>query len=235
MPRRQLLSPQTRSSLFDPPSDPASIVRFYTFPPEDLALIRRRRRPGNRLGFAVQLAYLRHPGRAIEAGEVPPEEMLVFIAQQLGLTTASFADYGRRDQTRREHFLELEAALGLKTFGLRHYRSLAGYALEVARQTDRGDAIVSALVGEVRRRQVILPSPASSSGSDSPRGPEPAPRRTPISWPVSRRSSAKGCMGSSRSRRAEPARASLGCGNGRKRPRRPISPRSSNDLRRYAL
>ena len=53
MPRRQLLSPQTRSSLFDPPSDPASIVRFYTFPPEDLALIRRHRRPANRLGFAA--------------------------------------------------------------------------------------------------------------------------------------------------------------------------------------
>src|SRR3954470_15401504 len=89
MPRRQLLSPQTRSSLFDPPSDPASIVRFYTFPPEDLALIRRRRRPANRLGFAVQLAYLRHPGRTIEAGEVPPGEVLAFVAQQLWTPSTS--------------------------------------------------------------------------------------------------------------------------------------------------
>jgi TnpA family transposase len=160
MPRRQLLSPQTRSSLFDPPSDPASIVRFYTFPPEDLALIRRRRRPANRLGFAVQLAYLRHPGRAIEVGEVPPGEVLAFVARQLGLATASFADYGRRDQTRREHLRELETLLGLRTFGLRDYRSLAGHALEVARQTDRGEAIVAALVDEVRRRRLILPSPA---------------------------------------------------------------------------
>src|SRR4051794_35330348 len=115
MPRRQLLSPQTRSSLFDPPSDPASIVRLYTFPPEDLALIRRRRRPANRLGFAVQLAYLRHPGRAIEAGEAPPGEMLAFIAQQLGLAPAAFPEYARRDTTRREHLLELEAMLGLRS------------------------------------------------------------------------------------------------------------------------
>jgi TnpA family transposase len=50
--------------------------------------------------------------------------------------------------------------LGLRTFGLRDYRSLAGHALEVARQTDRGEAIVAALVDEVRRRRLILPSPA---------------------------------------------------------------------------
>src|SRR3954468_4681756 len=143
MPRRQLLSPQTRSSLFDPPSDPASIVRFYTFPPEDLALTRRGRRPANPLGFAGQLSYLRRPGRAIEAGEVPPGEVLAFVARQLGLAAASFADYGPRDQIRREHLRELETALGLRTFGLRDYRSLAGHALEMARQADRGEAIVA--------------------------------------------------------------------------------------------
>ncbi len=160
MPRRQLLSPQARSSLFDPPRDSASIMRFHTLSPEDLALARRRRRPPNRLGFAVQLAYLRHPGRALEPEEVPPEAMLVFIAQQLGIEPAAFRDYARRDTTRREHFLELQAALGLRTFGLADYRSLSSWALEVARQTDRGDTIVAALVDEVRRRRVILPNPS---------------------------------------------------------------------------
>nr|WP_247890220.1 DUF4158 domain-containing protein [Azospirillum brasilense] len=63
MPRRQLLSPQTRAALFDPPSEPTAITRLYTLSPDDLAHVRRRRRPWNRLGFAMQLAYLRHPGR----------------------------------------------------------------------------------------------------------------------------------------------------------------------------
>jgi TnpA family transposase len=107
MPRRQLLSPQARSSLFDPPRDPALVVRFHALSPADLALVRRRRRPANRLGFAIQLAYLRHPGRAIEAGEAPPEAMLAFIAQQLGVPPTTFLDYARRDPTRREHLLEL--------------------------------------------------------------------------------------------------------------------------------
>ena len=124
-------------------------MRFHTLSPADLALVRRRRRPANRLGFAIQLAYLRHPGRAIEAGEAPPEAMLAFVAQQLGVPPATFLDYARRDPTRREHLLELHAALDLKAFGLVDYRSLSSLSLEVARQTDRWEAIVAALVEEV--------------------------------------------------------------------------------------
>jgi len=44
-------------------------VRHYTFSPEDLALIRQRRRAANRLGFAVQLAYFRYPGRIMRVDE----------------------------------------------------------------------------------------------------------------------------------------------------------------------
>ena len=58
MKKHEILSPQSRAALFDPPTDPAAIVRHYTFSPEDMALIRQRRRAANRLGFAVHLAYL---------------------------------------------------------------------------------------------------------------------------------------------------------------------------------
>ena len=114
MPRRQLLSPQARSSLFDPPRDPASVVRFHTLSPADLELVRRRRRrrrrrPANRLGFAVQLCLLCHPGGGLGSGECPLETMLAFVAGQLGVPPANFAGYAGRDQTRREHAAELQA------------------------------------------------------------------------------------------------------------------------------
>ena len=76
MPPRTVLSPQARAALFDPPTDPAAIVRNYTLSPEDMALIRRRRRAANRFGFAVNLAYLRFPGRALGFDETPPANML---------------------------------------------------------------------------------------------------------------------------------------------------------------
>jgi len=55
MKKHEILSPQSRAALFDPPTDPAAIVRYYTFSPDDMALIHERRRAANRLGFAVQL------------------------------------------------------------------------------------------------------------------------------------------------------------------------------------
>ncbi len=64
----QILSPAQRAALFDPPSDPAAIERLYTLGPDDLVEVFRRRRPANRIGYAVQFGYLRHPGRAIERG-----------------------------------------------------------------------------------------------------------------------------------------------------------------------
>ena len=72
MKKHEILSPQSRAALFDPPTDPAAIVRHHTFSPEDLALIRQRRRAANRLGFAVHLAYLRFPGRVLGVEETPP-------------------------------------------------------------------------------------------------------------------------------------------------------------------
>ena len=65
MPSRTILSPAQRSAIFDPPPDQATIERLYTLGPDDLGQIARRRRGANRLGYAVQLCYLRHPGRSV--------------------------------------------------------------------------------------------------------------------------------------------------------------------------
>ena len=62
MKKHEILSPQSRAALFDPPAEPAAIVRHYTFSPQDLALIRQRRRTSNRLGFAAHLAFLKLAG-----------------------------------------------------------------------------------------------------------------------------------------------------------------------------
>src|SRR3954447_12163245 len=118
MSRRALLSSEQRSRLFVIPIDAAEMVRHYTLGTEDLALIRTKRRPINRLGFAVQLCLLRYPGFGLGSAEQPPEAMIAFVAQQLGMPPADFADYARRDQTRREHAVELQGYLNLRSFGL---------------------------------------------------------------------------------------------------------------------
>ena len=91
MKKHEILSPQSRAALFDPPTDPAAIVRRYTFSPEDSALIRQRRRAANRIGFAIQLAYFRHPGRIMRVDEAPPEDMLTSSPGRLTLIQETFA------------------------------------------------------------------------------------------------------------------------------------------------
>ena len=158
MPPRYILSPQSRAALFDPPTDAAAIVRHYTFSPKDLALIRQRRRVANRLGFAVNLAYLRFPGRVPGVDEAPPADMLAFIAAQVGCEAAEFAGYARREETRWEHLGELQAYLAARPFRHDDKRAVAHVAIEQATGSDRGDAIVSAMIEHLRERRILLPA-----------------------------------------------------------------------------
>ena len=143
---RQLLSPQARAALFDPPVEVRAIVRHYTFSIADIALIRQRRRNANRFGFAVHLAYLRFPGRVLGPNETPSAHLLAFIADQRQINPKAFGEYAQRDETRREHLAELQAYLGVRSFARQDHRTMARIALSESIGTDRGDAIVGAMV-----------------------------------------------------------------------------------------
>jgi len=158
MPPRHILSPQSRAALFDPPTDPAAIVRHYTFSSDDMALIRQRRRAANRLGFAVNLAYLRFPTRTLGVEETPPADMLAFIAAQIECEAAEFANYARREETRWEHLGELQAYLDVRSFRRDDKRPVAHVAIEQAIGSDRGDVIVSAMIETLRERRILLPA-----------------------------------------------------------------------------
>jgi TnpA family transposase len=109
MVRRQLFTDEQWTRLLAPAREEREIVRHCTLSRDDLDLIAAKRSDHSRLGFAVLLCYLRHPGRALEAGETPPPELLAFVADQLDVDVAAFDKYQRRDQTRREQLAELMA------------------------------------------------------------------------------------------------------------------------------
>jgi hypothetical protein len=158
MPRRNLLSSEQRIRLFAIPTDPAEMARHYVLSSDDLAVIRTKRRPINRLGFAIQLCLLRYPGQGIGPGEHPPLEMIAFVAQQLSLSSANFNDYALRDQTRREHAVELQKYLQLRTFGLADWRSCLKAGADAAWATDRSEPIVQAMIAHLRANNVLLPT-----------------------------------------------------------------------------
>lgn len=158
MPSRTILSPAQRSAIFDPPPDQATIERLYTLGPDDLGQIARRRRGANRLGYAVQLCYLRHPGRCLLPSETVPAAMLALLADQIGCRTEDFADYSARATTLREHRAEVEAYLGLRAFDRAEVLSMLALGSEIATSTDRGDAIVVGMVDRLRLDRIVLPA-----------------------------------------------------------------------------
>ena len=160
MPRRTLLSSEQRTRLFAIPIDPAEMARHYVLSTEDLTLIRAKRRTVNRLGFAIQLCLLRYPGQGLRPDEHPPEAMIIFVAQQLGISPAAFADYAFRDQTRREHAVELQQHLRLRNFGLADWRACLQVGTDAAWATDRGEPIVLAMLAHLRTTNVLLPAAA---------------------------------------------------------------------------
>lgn len=155
---KTILTPAQRTALFDPPSDLAAIERLYTLGSEELAEIFRRRRPANRIGFAVQLCYLREPGRALRVDETPPITMLALLAEQLACTVNDFSLYADRSPTLREHRAHAEAWLRMRPFQIADRRTLFDIAINVAASTDRGEAIVMEMVRAMRESNVTLPA-----------------------------------------------------------------------------
>lgn len=152
-----MLTPAERASLLAFPTTADELIRYYTFTEPDLSAIRQRRGHHNRLGFAVQLCYLRYPGFALPTDAEPPAALLALVGRQLHIEPDIWPPYAQRPETRREHLAELQAWLNLTPFAIADYRRLVHPLAELAQQTDRGIALAEALVGMLRQPHIILP------------------------------------------------------------------------------
>ena len=158
MPRRSTLSAAERDSLLALPDTQDELIRHYTFSEPDLSLIRQRRGDANRLGVAVQLCLLRFPGQGLLSDATVPMPLLQWIGRQLRLDPACWPQYAEREETRREHLLELRTYLGMEPFGLAHYRQAVHATTELALQTDKGIVLASSVLDSLRHRHIILPT-----------------------------------------------------------------------------
>jgi hypothetical protein len=133
MARRTILTPAQRTALLALPTDRAELARHCTLSEAELAVIGRRRRARNRLGFALQLCALRYPGRLLRPGELVPTPIVAFVAEQIGVDPATLADYAFR-----ENSPELHVAAELRVRGRR---------LAVRRRRQRLEGLVVPGVG----------------------------------------------------------------------------------------
>ena len=133
-------------------------MKHYTLDDDDLSHIRERRRPENRLGFALQLCALRYPGRILHSGELISKEILSFIGAQIGITGDALLSYAARRQTRQEHMNALRDIYGYKTFSGRGARDLKDWLDKQAEEARSNEDMALRFIGECRRTQTILPA-----------------------------------------------------------------------------
>lgn len=154
----RLLRPEQRA-LFTrvPDVSVREIARYYTFSPDDLARIARHRRDANRLGFAVQLALLRFPGRSLTDVSEVPAPILTYIADQVGVKVNAFDQYGLRENTLYEHLEEIRREFGFRTCTWTILRRLGRTLLPLALESDRAIPLIEAALDRLRTDKVIAP------------------------------------------------------------------------------
>ncbi len=106
----------------------------------------------------MQLCLLRYPGYALGTDSELPEPVILWVAKQVQAEPASWAKYGERDVTRREHAQELRTYLQLAPFGLSDFRALVRELTELAQQTDKGLLLAGQALESLRQKRRILPA-----------------------------------------------------------------------------
>jgi len=156
--RRQQLTETQIAALFDPPTDPRKLIRHYTLSASDLAIVHRCRGEHNRLGRALMLCYLRHPGRPLRAGERPPAVLTAFVAEQIDALPTAMEAYLAAERNRQRHAVECQERLRLRPFGKHAAAELADSLHPQAIENDRLFHLAELVMEECRRRRIVVPT-----------------------------------------------------------------------------
>ncbi|WP_175623507.1 Tn3 family transposase [Chryseobacterium schmidteae] len=159
MPRKQVLSDFEIKELIKIPETDEELIINYSLSENDFSIIKNHCRTNtNKLGFAVNLSYMRHPGIILAPDLYPDQKILQFIGSQLGINVLEWENYGKREQTRREHISTLQSVYGFRIFITRDYTVYKGLLQEIAFKTDKGFVVAEELVKFLRKNKILLPA-----------------------------------------------------------------------------
>lgn len=161
-----LLTPAQRQMLTQIPDglSERDIAYHYTLTDEEIALARRRQGPANKLGFALQIAALRFPGRPLSDLDSIPEEVLAYVASQMALPLEAFFDYGRRQETLYEHLALIRQRLNYQNYDGTIMLALSRQLMPLALESDEQLPLVEAALDYLRTERAIAPAIGTIEG-----------------------------------------------------------------------
>ncbi|WP_102981273.1 Tn3 family transposase [Chryseobacterium scophthalmum] len=158
MPRKQILSEFEKKELIRIPETDEEVIINYSLTENDFSIIKSHCRTNtNKLGFAIILSYMKHPGIILAPDLYPDQKILQFIGSQLGINVLEWENYGKREQTRRDHISILQAVYGFRIFTNKDYTIYKGLLQEIALKTDKGFVVAEELIKFLRKSKILLP------------------------------------------------------------------------------
>ena len=157
MPARISMTSKQRAALLALPETEEEAIRHHSFDASDLAAIGEARTPETRLGYALQLATLRYPGRHLRRGEVLPTMMLDHVAEQVEVSPELLAAFARRAPTRHAQLTAIKHRYGYRdlTHPMRA-KIVAWLDCEAIAITD-GRVLLDRLIVHLREQRIIAP------------------------------------------------------------------------------
>jgi hypothetical protein len=135
------------------------MVREATLTEADLAQVARCRRDHNRLGLAYQIGFVRlfHRFPAQHPLEIC-DELLSFVALQLGLDEARIADYAPWQHTASEHQDRIREYLALTDYGPQQAVALERFVFEESCRLEQTAALLARAREFLKERCVLFPA-----------------------------------------------------------------------------
>lgn len=125
----------------------------------DIEQVHSMRGPENQLGFALQLCTLRYLGYCpddLSLGQVG-SEVMVYLARQLRLDPASFADYGKRAHTRTDHLHKAQLYLGYREVKEDDFKKLEEWLLNRALEHEEPGLLLRQLLDHLHQQKLVRP------------------------------------------------------------------------------
>jgi len=134
------------------------IIRYFKLSEAELTFIHQENGQRKQMGLAVQLCFLRYPGRPFEVTDTLPDTVLLYIARQVGVVSSSLNDYVQMSKdTLNTHLQTLQTHFGFRKFTAEAEQEMKAWLLPLAMETDSGLTLLTGLTEAMRQRQMVQP------------------------------------------------------------------------------
>lgn len=135
------------------------LVEHFTLLPDEAALLRNKF-GATRLGFALLLKFFVRTGRFPAGRSELGDEVVGFVAAQVGVPASELAFYDWSGRTIKAHRAEVRRVLGFRECSVEDAEKLTDWLTEQVAQAERRPELVrEALLGRCREERVEPPAP----------------------------------------------------------------------------